>query len=107
MKLAKDRGIKDVCLHLFTDGRDSHKYAALKLVQDLEDCFTNNEKICTIMGRFYAMDRTKKWNRTEEAYNALVMGDGRSADSAFVNIVAIRDLIDHIAEEIVLRRARS
>ena len=82
MKFAKDKKIKDVCLHLFTDGRDSHRYASLKLVEDLQKQFTNNEKICTIMGRFYAMDRKKKWERTEMAYNALALNDAKVATDA-------------------------
>ncbi len=82
MKFAKDKGVKDVCLHLFTDGRDSHRYASFKLVEDLQKQFTNNEKICTIMGRFYAMDRKKKWERTEMAYNALALNDAKVATDA-------------------------
>ena len=74
--------VKNVCLHLFTDGRDSPKYAGLKLIQDLRKCFKNGEVIATIIGRYYAMDRKKKWSNTEKAYNALVLGEGRKAESA-------------------------
>ncbi len=81
IKLARKRGVEKVYLHLFTDGRDSPKYVALSLVNKLEKLL-QNEKIATIMGRFYAMDRKKKWSRTKMAYNALVLGRGRSADSA-------------------------
>lgn len=82
IKMLKLNGFKEIIFHLFTDGRDSPKYAALKLVQDLESKFTGGERIATIMGRFYAMDRTKKWERTERAYNALTQGEGKRAISA-------------------------
>jgi 2,3-bisphosphoglycerate-independent phosphoglycerate mutase len=82
MELLKRHNIENICLHLFTDGRDSPRYASLKLVDDLEKLLTHDERIATIMGRFYAMDRKKKWERTEKAYNALVLGRGRKAKSA-------------------------
>ncbi len=81
LKLAKEQEINNTYLHLFTDGRDSPKFAALRLVEALERDFLEDEYIATIMGRFYAMDRKKKWTRTEEAYNALVLGQGRTAKS--------------------------
>ncbi len=80
--LAKNFGVKDVILHLFTDGRDSPKFASLKMVNFIEKSFKNNECVGTIMGRFYAMDRKKEWERTEKAYNALVLGQGKKAESA-------------------------
>ena len=82
IELAKQQGIKNAYLHLFTDGRDSPQYASLKLVQDIEKVLKNGEQICTIMGRFYAMDRKKEWERTELAYNALVLGKGKKAKDA-------------------------
>jgi len=77
LNLAKKNKIEKVYLHLFTDGRDSPQYASLKLVDDLEKHFFNNEIIATIMGRYYAMDRKKNWLNTKKAYEALVLGEGR------------------------------
>lgn len=82
LSLARDNNVKDVYLHLFTDGRDSPKYASLKLITDIQKSFKNGEAIATVMGRFYAMDRKKTWDRTEKAYNALVNGLGKKAVSA-------------------------
>ena len=82
LNLLKKNKVENVSLHLFTDGRDSPQYASLQLVDDLEKHFFNNEKIVTIMGRFYAMDRKKKWERTERAYDALVLNKGRLAKNA-------------------------
>jgi len=79
---ARQKGIHNVYLHLFTDGRDSPQYDGLKLVQDLKKGFKNGEVIATIMGRYYAMDRRKKWSNTEKAFNALVLGKGRKSESA-------------------------
>ncbi|KKR21371.1 MAG: 2,3-bisphosphoglycerate-independent phosphoglycerate mutase [Parcubacteria group bacterium GW2011_GWE2_39_37] len=73
LTLLKKKGIKNVNLHLFTDGRDSPKYSSIKLIRELERSFTNGETINTIIGRFFAMDRKKKWSRTEKAYDALVL----------------------------------
>lgn len=79
--LARNNGIKNVCLHLFTDGRDSPKYSALKMVNTIEKSCKNGEKIATIIGRFYAMDRKKKWDRTELTYNALTLGNCKKTAS--------------------------
>ena len=82
LSLARENGVKDIYLHLFTDGRDSPKYASLKLITDIQKVFKNGEAIATVMGRFYAMDRKKTWERTEKAYNALVDGASKKAISA-------------------------
>ena len=80
--LLKIKKVDKVYLHLFTDGRDSYQYLAVKLVDKIQKAFTNNETIATVIGRYYAMDRIKKWERTEQAYDALVLGQGRQASSA-------------------------
>ncbi len=81
LDLMKKHNVKNVYLHLFTDGRDSPKYAALKLIEELEDKHLHNFKIVTIMGRFYAMDRKKKWSRTRKAFRALTLGEGRKTNT--------------------------
>lgn len=74
--------IENIYLHLFTDGRDSPKYSSLKLIDDLEKKLKPNEKIASIMGRFYAMDRKKEWERTSLAYDVLAKAKGKKANSA-------------------------
>jgi len=70
-----------VFLHLFTDGRDSPPHYAPKFLHELRTHMLGEEKIATITGRYYAMDRNKVWARTEAAYNAMVLGKGcRAAD---------------------------
>lgn len=74
--------IKNVYLHLFTDGRDSPKYASVRLMKRLEDLLQKGEQIATVIGRYYAMDRKKKWERTAMSYDALVLGKGRKLKTA-------------------------
>lgn len=79
--LAKTK--QKIFLHLFTDGRDSPKFSALKVLDRYKNIFnTDRVKVATIMGRFYAMDRKKAWERTEVAYNAIVLGEGYQVKSA-------------------------
>ena len=74
LKFYREKGITNIYLHLFTDGRDSYKYGALKFLKKLRENMLENEKIATVIGRYYAMDRKKKWDRTEKAYNAITQG---------------------------------
>ena len=79
IKVAKDEQIKKIYIHAFLDGRDvSPKQAVI----DLSD-WTKNEgtPVISLMGRFYAMDRDKRWERTEIAYNALVNGIGEKSEN--------------------------
>lgn len=82
LDLIRKKNIEKVYLHLFTDGRDSPRYSSLKLIDDLERYLVKNEKIASIMGRFYAMDRKKDWGRTKLAYDVLVSGKGIKSDTA-------------------------
>ncbi len=82
LELLRREKISQVYLHLFTDGRDSGEYEANKHLRLLQKHLQGKEKIATVMGRFYAMDRNKNWERTKAAYEALVLGKGRKATSA-------------------------
>ncbi|MDF1497203.1 MAG: 2,3-bisphosphoglycerate-independent phosphoglycerate mutase [Patescibacteria group bacterium] len=74
--------VKDIALHIFTDGRDTNPYHAIKLLNELESKLPKYVKIATVMGRFYAMDRNHNWDRAKLAYDALVHGIGTKANSA-------------------------
>ncbi len=82
LKLLKNKKAKNVYLHLFTDGRDTAPFAALDLLKQLEPHISKNQKIASIIGRFYAMDRAKNWERTKKAYNCLVLNKCKPADNA-------------------------
>ena len=74
---------QNIYLHLFSDGRDSPPFAALKILSQYTSIFNSDRvKIATVMGRFYAMDRKKSWPRTKIAFDALVRGKGHQATSA-------------------------
>lgn len=76
LQWAKSRQITDVKIHIFTDGRDTAPTSARKFVSDLES-FCHDlgvGEIATVSGRFYAMDRDSRWERTETAYQAIVQG---------------------------------
>ena len=84
LELAKRYNIKNVFLHIFLDGRDVPPQSALEYVAQLEDKLgaVGLGEIATVSGRYYAMDRDKRWERTKLAYDALVFGKGEQAGSA-------------------------
>jgi len=81
LELAKEAGVEKVCVHPILDGRDTPPKSAEKylkaLMEKLKELGVG--KVGTLGGRYYYMDRDKRWERTEEAYNALVLGKGRKA----------------------------
>lgn len=81
---------RPVYLHLFTDGRDSPPQAGLRFVSEVEEKIASLGvgKIATIIGRYYAMDRDRRWGRTERAYEALTEGIGEVSSSAVEAIKA-------------------
>ncbi|HHY59360.1 MAG TPA: 2,3-bisphosphoglycerate-independent phosphoglycerate mutase [Clostridia bacterium] len=82
--MAKQAGIGQVFIHAFLDGRDVSPTSGLGYVKALEEkCREIGVgKIATVMGRYYAMDRDKRWERVERAYRAMVLGEGRKATLA-------------------------
>jgi 2,3-bisphosphoglycerate-independent phosphoglycerate mutase len=102
LELAKRRDFEDVYVHCFLDGRDTPPASAETYISELESKMTEKGvgRIASITGRFYAMDRDKRWERLEKAYNALVKGEGEKAGSA---ISAIEDSYQkEIFDEFVL-----
>ncbi|MFL0267651.1 2,3-bisphosphoglycerate-independent phosphoglycerate mutase [Candidatus Clostridium radicumherbarum] len=88
IKLAKNRGLKKVYIHAFLDGRDVQPGSAKDYIIELENYLKEIEigKIATLSGRYYAMDRDKRWERVQLAYNAIVLGEGETAASALEGI---------------------
>ena len=78
LDMAKMRGLEKVYVHCFLDGRDVPPRSAVEYVTKLRDkCASlGNAEIATIQGRFYGMDRDKRWDRVEAGYNAIVCGEG-------------------------------
>ncbi|MDO1446860.1 2,3-bisphosphoglycerate-independent phosphoglycerate mutase [Rhodocytophaga aerolata] len=75
--IASDKGLKDVFVHAFTDGRDTDPKGGVAYLQDLQAHLTKTGgKLASITGRYYAMDRDKRWERVKLAYDAMVKGQG-------------------------------
>jgi len=82
--MAKKEGLSKVFIHAFLDGRDVPPRCSMKYVRMLEDCSDDAGvgTMRTIMGRYYAMDRDNRWERTKLAYDAIVRAEGPRVDSA-------------------------
>ena len=75
--LCNTEGLKDVLIHAFTDGRDTDPKSGLRFLTELQEHLkTSTGEIATITGRYYAMDRDKRWERVKLAYDAMVSGIG-------------------------------
>jgi len=78
--IAKEYGIEDIFVHCFMDGRDTDPKSGLGFVKNLQEHLkTSNGKIASVVGRYYAMDRDKRWDRVKIAYDLLVNGTGTLA----------------------------
>ncbi|MBQ0043710.1 MAG: 2,3-bisphosphoglycerate-independent phosphoglycerate mutase, partial [Bacteroidales bacterium] len=89
---AKRQGIEDVFVHCYMDGRDTDPRSGLGFVTELESKMAESTgKVATVCGRFYAMDRDKRWDRVKAAYDMLVDGIGVQATSATEAIKASYD----------------
>jgi len=76
-KIAKDSG-KKVFLHLITDGRDVSYNSAIEYLEEINTILDEDIQIATIGGRFYTMDRDKRWDRVKRAYEAIAFGDPKT-----------------------------
>lgn len=90
LETAKEKGVKETYVHAFLDGRDVAPTSGAGFMQELVDKMAELSygKVATVTGRFYAMDRDKRWERVEKAYNALVNGEGVKATDP---VQAIKD----------------
>lgn len=84
LELARDRGLKKVYIHAMLDGRDVPPACALQYVDALEERLQSMQTGCiaTIGGRYYGMDRDKRWDRVEKAYRVMTAGEGLHAKTA-------------------------
>jgi len=88
LEMAKRRDFENVYVHCFLDGRDTPPASAEGYITELEEKMKEKGigKIASISGRYYAMDRDKRWDRVEKCYNALVKGEGNKSASATIAI---------------------
>ena len=108
LKLAKDRGLQRVYLHCFLDGRDTPPSSAVNYLSALQKKITEIGvgEIATVVGRYYAMDRDKRWERTKRAYDLLVHANGELTTDpiAAVQQSYERGVTDEFIEPIVVVR---
>ena len=88
LEMAKQNNLKEVYVHAFLDGRDTSPTAGVKYLKELQEKMQKLGvgKLATVVGRYYAMDRDKRWDRTQKAYAALVKGEGKYTDDIFSSI---------------------
>jgi len=84
MREAREQGVGEIIVHVFTDGRDTPPHSALQYIAELNDVMEQlgNCRIGTLMGRYYGMDRSRNWELTSIAFECIVNGKGRKAESA-------------------------
>lgn len=76
-EIAKKHSLVDVFVHAFTDGRDTDPKSGVNFLKNLQDqLLQTTGEIASVIGRYYAMDRDKRWERVAQAYNLLVKGEG-------------------------------
>ena len=109
LKMAKNKGLEKVYIHALLDGRDVSPTSGADFVaQTVEQCRSIGVgKIATVMGRYYAMDRDKRWDRVEMAYDAMVYGEGSTFNP--VPVAAVKDsyaagVTDEFVEPVVCDR---
>jgi 2,3-bisphosphoglycerate-independent phosphoglycerate mutase len=106
LRLAKQCDLTDVCVHVFTDGRDTPPESGAGFVEQLERAIAEIGvgRIATVSGRYYSMDRDKRWERTERGFNCMVKGDGAKFASAVEAIRAsyAKGVTDEFIEPITI-----
>jgi 2,3-bisphosphoglycerate-independent phosphoglycerate mutase len=92
LRVAKEQGIEKVYVHCLMDGRDTDPHSGKGFVEEVESkCKEYTGKIASVCGRFYTMDRDKRWERVKEGYDLLVNGEGAKFTSAVEGIQASYD----------------
>ena len=101
IEIGKEYGLNDVYVHCFMDGRDTDPKSGKGFIEQVKECCDKNgAHIASIVGRFYAMDRDKRWERVKEAYDLLVEGKGKQSDDM---VKAMQESYDEgVTDEFVL-----
>lgn len=108
VNIAKEMGISKLYIHAFTDGRDTDPKSGLGYLTDLQQHLdANGGKIASVTGRYYAMDRDKRWERVKLAYDALTKGIGTKATDAVAAVKAsyAADVTDEFIKPIIITGA--
>jgi len=98
--VAQAEGVQNMFVHAFTDGRDVDPKSGVKYIADLENYLQNTPaKIASVIGRYYAMDRDKRWERVKLAYDLLVNGTGTKTQNIVESIH--QSYADNITDEFI------
>ena len=103
MELAAKKSL-NVNLHLFSDGRDVETKTSVNDLKNLINDLPENVRVATLMGRYYSMDRDKRWDRTQKAYEAIANGVGKNYRDPLKAIKDSHDkgVTDEFIEPVVL-----
>lgn len=102
---AQESGVQNVFVHAFTDGRDVDPKSGARYIEDLENYLhRSNAKLASIIGRYYAMDRDKRWERIKKAYDLIVNGKGTTSTNPVLSVLASyhNNVTDEFIEPIVI-----
>ncbi len=100
IEAAEENGVKNTFVHAFTDGRDVDPKSGKKYIQNLENFLSNtNAQLASVVGRYYAMDRDRRWERVKIAYDLLVNGVGEKSTNLVESIQKSYD--ENITDEFI------
>lgn len=90
--IAAEKGVKDLYVHAFMDGRDTDPNGGYGYLKDLQTTLNQSSgKVASVIGRYYAMDRDRRWERVKLAYDLLVHGEGKQTDNILEAVQASYD----------------
>lgn len=99
-EIAKKHSLVDVFVHAFTDGRDTDPKSGVNFLKNLQDqLLQTTGEIASVIGRYYAMDRDKRWERVAQAYNLLVKGEGQQTTDVIGSVE--QSYADGITDEFI------
>lgn len=110
LSICNDNGLKDVFVHAFTDGRDTDPKSGFGFIKEvIEHAEKTTGQISTITGRYYAMDRDRRWERVKVAYDAMVNGIGTKTENVLQTIQAFYDknITDEFLTPIINSKAKN
>lgn len=100
LSICAEKGLNDVYVHAFTDGRDTDPKGGKAYMTDvIEHCKNTTGKVATVVGRYYAMDRDNRWERVKLAYDAMVNGQGEATEDVVAAIE--KSYADGVTDEFI------